>query len=544
MVKNILEYLEMSERRFPEKTAYTDRNGSRTFRSFAMTARRIGTCLAEMPRGGLQGRPAAVFMEKSVDMIECFMGIVYAGGFYCPVDTAMPEERIRTIFSVLQPAVLLVKREDLQKAENLLGIRGIRGACGIADREEMPVPEESGDAQGADTDSAGQNKTKIVIYEEAEETPENPALLQSIRRRSVDSDPLYVLFTSGSTGVPKGVLVPHRVIINNMEWLEKEYGFTEKEVLANQVPFYFDVSDHDIYSVMKFGCSCVIVPPAYFAFPARLVQFLNEYKVTAVFWVPFALCMAANLDAFRTEKPQYLRFIFFAGEVMPMKQLNYWRRHIPDAVYCNMYGPTETYVCTYYNLDRKFADDEALPIGHPVSYADVLVLDEENCPVLPETAGAGQGELCVRGCTLALGYYNSPEKTAERFVQNPLNDKWPEIIYRTGDLVSWNERGELVFLSRKDFQIKHLGYRIELGEIEAAAGALENVRDCACVYDNGKKMILLVYSGEELPRKNMLAKLSEKLPKYMLPNRLIRMTALPRNANGKIDRKELGRMWM
>ncbi len=519
MVKNILEYLEASEERFPEKTAYSDRNGSASFRSFAGSARRLGTCLAgagrngETPDGsGLKGQPAAVFMEKSVDMITGFMGVVYAGGFYCPVDTAMPEERIRTIFSVLRPAVLLTREKEREKAERLL--------AGM-------TPEDG--------------EIRLVILEEALKTPEDPTLLRRIRRASVDSDPLYVLFTSGSTGVPKGVLVPHRVMINNMEWLAREYHFTEKEVLGNQVPFYFDVSDHDIYSVLKFGCSMEIIPPEYFAFPARLVQFLNEKKVTAIFWVPFALCMAANLDAFRKEAPEHLRYIFFAGEVMPMKQLNYWRRHVPQAVYSNMYGPTETYVCTYYNLEREFADDETLPIGYPVSYADVLVLDEENRPVYP---GDGrEGELCVRGCTVALGYYNSPEKTAERFVQNPLCPAWPEIIYRTGDMVSYNEKGELIFLNRKDFQIKHLGYRIELGEIEAAAGALPEVSACACIYDSGKKQILLIYSGKEMERKDFVRALSEKVPKYMIPNRFIRMGMLPRNANGKIDRKALAAKW-
>ena len=449
-------------------------------------------------------------MEKSVDMITGFMGTVYAGGFYCPVDISMPERRILTIFSVLRPAVLLTREKEQEKAERLL----------------------EGLEQGTEV--------KLVLLEDALRTPEDPAVLQGIRRASVDSDPLYVLFTSGSTGVPKGVLVPHRVMINNMEWLEREYHFNENDVLGNQVPFYFDVSDHDIYCVLKFGCSMEIIPPEYFAFPARLVQFLNERRITAVFWVPFALSMAANLDAFRKEKPQYLRFIFFAGEVMPVKQLNYWRKHLPQAVYSNMYGPTETYVCTYYNLDREFADDEALPIGYPVSYADVMVLDENDRPVVP---GDGRsGELCVRGCTLALGYYNSPEKTAERFVQNPLQNAWPETVCRTGDLVSYNDRGELVFLSRKDFQIKHLGYRIELGEIETAAGAMKNIDECACIYDNGRKQILLVYSGKKMDRKEMLGALSEKLPKYMLPNRMIHMEELPRNANGKIDRKELGKM--
>ncbi|MBR1857001.1 MAG: amino acid adenylation domain-containing protein [Oribacterium sp.] len=509
MIKNVLEYLEASEKTFPGKTAYMDKNGNITFGDLGDRARRLGSFLA---RKSVKGKPVAVFMEKSVNMILGFLGTVYAGGFYCPIDVTMPEERIRTIFSVLNPAVVLTREADREKVTELMA--------------------------GLDGD------TEIAVYEEAIQYQVNASVLNSVRNRSVDSDPLYVLFTSGSTGVPKGVVVPHRVMINNMEWLEREYHFTSEEVLGNQVPFYFDVSDHDIYSVLKFGCSMVIVPSEYFAFPVKLVQFLNEYKVSAIFWVPFALCMAANLDAFKAEIPKYLKYIFFAGEVMPVKQLNYWRKHLPDALYANMYGPTETYVCTYYNLDREFNADESLPIGFPVSYADILVLDEEGKPVEPAEDGteSRQGELCARGCTLALGYMNSPEKTAERFVQNPLQKSWPEIIYRTGDIVRYNSRGELEYLSRKDFQIKHLGYRIELGEIETAAGAVQGVETCACVYDLGRKMIVLVYSGKEISKRDMLRALESKIPKYMLPNRMLHLEELPHNANGKIDRKKLEEM--
>lgn len=509
MVKNVLEYLEASEKNFPDKTAYTDLKGSITFGELGDRARRLGSFLAQKH---VLKKPVAVFMDKSFDMIVGFMGAVYGGSFYCPVDITMPEERIRTIFSVLSPAAVLVRESDKSRIEKLLD--------GLS------------------------FETEIVIYEEAIQYDANVSALNSIRCRSVESDPLYVLFTSGSTGVPKGVVVPHRVMINNMEWLEKEYGFTPETVLGNQVPFYFDVSDHDIYSVLKFGCSMVIIPPEYFAFPVRLVQFLNEHKVTAIFWVPFALSMVANLDAFKVEVPGYLKYVFFAGEVMPVKQLNYWRKHLPSALYSNMYGPTETYVCTYYNLDREFEDSESLPIGFPVSYADILVLDGENRLVLPSEDGTPsiQGELCARGCTLALGYMNSPEKTAERFVQNPLQGGWPEVIYRTGDIVRYNGRGELEYLGRKDFQIKHLGYRIELGEIEAAAGAVPGVETCACVYDMGRKMIILAYSGEKMEKRDMLRLLDNRIPRYMLPNRVVHMEELPHNANGKIDRKKLREM--
>lgn len=509
MWKNVLEYLEASEEAAPDKTAYSDRNKSLTFHEFAGQARRIGSFLA---RGQVKGRPVAVFMEKSVDMIAGFMGAVYAGCFYCPIDVSMPESRIRTILAVLRPAAILSAQAEYERVKALA--------------EELGADEE---------------KPKVIVFGDALSGPEDPALLSAIRAGSVDSDPLYVLFTSGSTGIPKGVVVSHRVIINNMEWLSREYDFGPDDVLGNQVPFYFDVSDHDIFSVMKFGCSMAIIPQELFAFPVRLVQFLNENRVTAVFWVPFALCMAANLNAFASGAPLYLRYVFFAGEVMPVKQLNYWRKYVPGALYANMYGPTETYVCTYYNVTREFHEHESIPIGRACGNVGLLVLDSENRPVEP---GDGrQGELCVKGCALSLGYYNNPEKTAERFVQNPLQSAYPELIYRTGDLVTYNEQGDLMYLSRSDFQIKHLGCRIELGEIETAAGAVDGVQECACIYDMGRKMILLVFSGAEMGKREMTKALQSRIPRYMLPNRVIHMEELPRNANGKVDRRKLEEMW-
>lgn len=502
MKKNVLEYLEDTASLYGERYAYKDANHEYTFAEVGHMARCIGSAVGQLCAGK---RPVAVLMEKSGAMIISFLGIVYGGCCYCPIDITMPGERIKTILEVLKPAAVL---------------------AGLNQRETA-----------ADLDI----RCPVYFFEEVCRTEEKPELLASVRNHSVDTDPLYILFTSGSTGVPKGVVVSHKVIINNMEWLESEYGFGPDDVMGNQVPLYFDVSDHDVYCPLKFGCKTVIIPSEYFTFPARLISFLNEEKVTAVFWVPFALSVAANLRALEAEIPKYLKYIFFAGEVMPMKQLNYWRRFVPEALYVNMYGPTETYVCTYYNVKREFEDDEALPIGRPCGNVDILVLDQENKPVFP---GSGkEGELCVRGCTLASGYYNNPEKTAERFVQNPLNPWYPEIIYRTGDLVSYDAEGELLYHDRLDFQIKRMGYRIELGEIEAASGKIPDIEDCACIYDAGKQMILFCYTGRRMDRKELFKQLSLKIPKYMMPNRYIYLEQMPRNANGKIDRKRLKELY-
>ncbi len=517
MIKNVLEYLEASAARYPDRWAYRDVSGGYTFAQVQQTARAVG---GRVGRLMAHKRPVAVLMEKSASMIVAFLGVVYGGCCYCPIDITMPADRIRTILSVLQPAAVIAD-------EGRMGLAGeLKLSCPVLSFEEI-----SGRLSEIESREEGR-----ALSEETD------ARLREIRRCSTDTDPLYILFTSGSTGVPKGVVISHKVVINNMEWLEAEYGFGPDDVMGNQVPLYFDVSDHDIYCPLKFGCSTVIIPPEYFTFPAKLIPFMNEYGVTAVFWVPFALSVVANLRALEVETPKKLRYIFFAGEVMPVKQLNYWRRFLPDAVYSNMYGPTETYVCTYYNLDREFRDDETLPIGRACGNVEILVLDEENHLVEP---GSGkEGELCVRGCTLACGYYNNPEKTAERFVQNPLNPYYPEIIYRTGDLVSYDADGNLLYHDRLDFQIKRLGYRIELGEIEAAACLIEGIESCACVYDHGKQMILFLYTGTKLEKKVISGRLSEKIPRYMMPNRYLFLEEMPRNANGKIDRKRLKELYV
>ena len=217
---------------------------------------------------------------------------------------------------------------------------------------------------------------------------------------------------------------------------------------------------------------------------------------------------------------------------MPCKHLNVWRKYIPDALYVNMYGPTEaTYACMYYNIDRNFTDDEKLPLGKAYENSEIILLDQNNM-----VADEGDiGEICILGQCLSQGYYNAPEKTAAAFMQNPLNTKWIEFMYRTGDLAYKSETGDIFFAGRKDFQIKRLGHRIELGEIENVILSMDEIENVCCIFNEKKDVIIAVYTGKK-EKDSLSTLLAEKLPQYMTPNKFVKINAMPMNLNGKIDR--------
>jgi non-ribosomal peptide synthetase component F len=289
--------------------------------------------------------------------------------------------------------------------------------------------------------------------------------------------------------------------------------------------------------MMAKGATMVIVPENLAMFPVKLVEFVATNPINFIFWVPTVMVNIANLDLLAKINLDRLNKVFFIGEVFPTKQLNYWRRHLPKAMFVNLYGPIEiTVACTYYIADRDLADDEKLPVGYACRNTEILILNDQN-----QLAKVNeQGEICVRGSSLALGYYNNHERTSKGFVQNPLNPHYPELIYRTGDIGYRNERREIIFLGRKDFQIKHLGYRIELGEIEHAAIQVDGIRNCCVVYNQNDKEITLFYEcDKELTPAFIRERLSRLLPKYMLPTVFNWMELMPRNPNGKIDRAGL-----
>lgn len=290
---------------------------------------------------------------------------------------------------------------------------------------------------------------------------------------------------------------------------------------------------------MKSGARLTIIPHKLFGQPVKLLEFIKEHNINTIYWVPSALMIVSRLKAFRNvDVSGILKKILFCGEVMQSKQLNIWKKYIPNAMYCNLYGPTEaTVASTYFIVNREIDDSESLPIGEAMPNSDIIILDENDKEVqVSDTETVG--ELCIRGSGVTVGYYANEEKTKEALVQNPLVTAYEEKIYRTGDLVRYNARGELTYVCRKDFQVKHMGHRIELGEIETAYSSIEGMPVGCVLYSEKHSKIVLITEGE-VNKETVMKKLEAMVPEYMVPNKFVSVEKMPMNVNGKIDRVKL-----
>ena len=498
MTDNILDWLDLSSCRFPDKTAFADATHFVSFGQLAQRTRQAATFIAQHAESR---QPIALFCDKTVDAVSAMFGAVRAGCFYCVLDTRQPDLRLADMVSTLQPALVLCDAANIERGREAFESLGLT----------------------------------VALLEEAIAHEVDGAVIEARRAQANSCDPLYLNFTSGSTGTPKGVTVGHRSVLHFIPHFADIFDFTEDDVIANQAPLDFDVSVKDLYTGIYTGATVHLVPREYFSIPTQLMDFLCERQVTSLTWAVGALCFITTMGGFDYRVPDTIKKVLFSGEVMPPKHLKRWMERLPHATFVNLYGPTEiTCNCTYHVVTEADDLDKPLPAGIPFPDEKVFLLDDGK---LVSEPGA-EGEICVGGITLALGYYNAPERTAEAFTQNPLTLAWPETIYHTGDMGFWDEDGLLRFCGRRDHQIKHLGQRIELGEIEYAACAVEGVDRACCLYDDAKKRIVLFYSGTP-DSKQVKGALKLALPNHMVPNRLRQVEQMPLTKNGKIDRTAL-----
>lgn len=501
MVYNVLSYLRQAQEKCPDKIAFSDAAGALTYGQLWSRACAIGTAVHSCVKE--RRRPVFVCIGRSTASIAAFFGVVSAGCFYVPIDPALPDQRLLEIFRTVEPELVITTQPDTR-----------------------PLPFEG---------------AVIRSVEELTEATPDPVLLEQIAGRVLDIDPLYCIFTSGSTGVPKGVLVSHRSVIDMAEQFTAVFPLDESCIFGNQAPFDFDVSVKDIYLAVKNRATVHILEKPLFSAPKRLIERLNQQRVNTLIWSVSAMKILSVLKAFRVVCPEYVRLVMFSGEALPCKMLSDWQEHLPGAEFVNLYGPTEiTCNCSYYRVDRRFADEERLPIGRPFPNTEILLLDGET----PVTEPGKTAEICVAGSCLALGYYRNGERTAASFCPDPRRDAWPQRIYRTGDLGQWAENGELLFLGRADSQVKYMGFRIELGEIEVAVNAIPFVGSACCLFDHEKEQLCLFYQAEQPRDKEIIQHLKKTLPAYMVPRRLYYFEKLPENRTGKIDRAALRREYI
>jgi amino acid adenylation domain-containing protein len=498
MLINILEYFEKTVKSIPSRTAIIEGKRKMSFKELERNSKSVAWKLIKTQKN--KNKPIAVFLPKGIECVIADIAIIYSGNAYMNLDVKSPLKRLRNILDQIRP-VAIITNQDYSDF-----VKEVDKECQLINISEL------------------ENSLQIGAED-----------FNKILNGIIDTDPLCIINTSGSTGTPKGVILNHRSFIDFTEWAIETLGVRDNEIVGSLSPSVFDIYSFELCLLMSKGSTIVILPDSLAAFPIRILNILKEDCVTFIFWVPTFMVNIANLDLLSKIALPKLKSIWFAGEVFPTKQFNYWKSYLPEVKFVNLYGPIEiTLDCTYFIVEREVKDDEPIPIGFPCRNTDILILNDKN-----EIAEMNEdGELCVRGTSLAMGYYNNPEKTVSAFIQNPLNNSYPEIIYRTGDIVYKNERGEIIFKGRRDSLIKHLGYRIELGEIEhIIINTLKLVENGCVLYNYNKKEITLFYESQNsISVPEMRKTIGEFLPKYMVPTSFQNMDQLPRNTNGKIDR--------
>lgn len=498
MRTDIIYSFDQTVKSFGKKIAVSHNDMTITFELLQRKALSLANSIISVVGEGTN-RPIAVFLPKELDTVISDIAILYSANAFMNLDVKTPKERIDHILERIEPYAIITNEKYVS----------------LFDGGTIPI---------------------INVNQISTETSRD--VIDARLNTIIDTDPMCLINTSGSTGTPKGVVLSHRSFFDFMDWSEEQFAFNGSEILGSLSPVVFDIFDFELCMMMMYGSRLVLIDAGLAIFPVRLLEMLQQNNVSFIFWVPSIMVNIANMELLSKIDLSCLKLVWFAGEVFPTKQFLYWYDHLQGVKFVNLYGPIEiTLDCTYHIVESRPNENEPLPIGVPCRNTDILILNDND-----ELCSAGEeGELCVRGSSLALGYYNNPEKTALAFTQNPLNQSYPELIYRTGDIVQLDENSLIHFKGRKDSLIKHMGYRIELGEIEhIICNELKMVEYCCAVYNHQAKEITLFYEKcDKIEPATFRKALSRIVPNYMIPGRYERCDLLPRNTNGKIDRLSL-----
>jgi len=503
--------------KFPDKTAVVCKDDKITYEELD---RRSGKLASALIADGLQaGDRVGLFLTKSIDSLIGIFATLKAGGVYVPIDPLAPAKRAAYII-------------------DNCGIKHLMTSADKADRLWSELINDLAHVYLVGTDTAPdmpETETVIVLSKHIEAY--TPVALPVPR---ISTDLAYILYTSGSTGQPKGVMISHQAALTFIDWAFEEFQVVTEDVVANHAPLHFDLSVFDIYVTIKAGGRLVLVTQQYSTFPVMLTKLISEEKITIWYSVPSALILMLNKGGFAKYEYSNLRLILFAGEVFPIKYLRELRGMVQSRL-CNLYGPTETNVCTFY--DASVLEDDRVvpvPIGKAITNYDLIALKKDGSPAAPDE----EGELCARGPGLMSGYWGDEEKTNHLLIRNPLQNNFEEKIYRTGDLVTRDNDDNYIYVSRIDNMVKSRGYRIELGEVESVIYTHPNVAEAVVIAipdeEISNRIIAFVASEcEDLDAGEVLEYCGERLPKYMIPESLEVRKSLPKTSTGKVDRNQL-----
>lgn len=496
-------------------------NESLTYAELDQNSNQLAHLLRE--GGCRKGDRVCILMPKSPEAILSMIGALKAGCMHVPIDSASPAARIARILESCEACWILAAGPVMPLLEELLADKRFRRriSVGWLDSER---PQAS-------------NFQPTFYRADLKQVPAS-----ALPQECEPGDGAHILFTSGSTGTPKGVVITHSNVIAFITWALEHFGIDHTDRFSGHTPFHFDLSTFDIFGTVAAGAELHLVPPSVALLPPKLVEFIRNSQLTQWFSVPSVLNYVAKFNALRQGDFPSLRRVLWCGEVLPTPALVYWMRHLPQVRFTNLYGPTEaTIASSYFDVPACPQNpQEQIPIGRACGGEELLVLDDDLDPVQPSQIG----HLYIGGAGLSPGYWRDPEKTDAAFLPDP-RDK-DNRLYRTGDLAWQDESGCIYFIGRSDTQIKSRGYRIELGEIETALNSCEALQECAVVAIQAESfggwMICCAYvprNGDNVTQGFLRNHLEKLVPGYMLPVRWTQYPALPKNANGKVDRPRL-----